>query len=308
MEKKSRKGMWGCLFLIAFLWLGLIATGIGFYFLFNSGHSAKNISFGEKPVAVVLIQGPIYESLPTLKELQNLKNDSTVKAIVVRVDSPGGAVGPSQEIFRELTKIKKTKKVVVSMGTVAASGGYYISSAADQIVASPGTITGSIGVIMELVGLQKLAEKIYLDPRTIKSGKFKDAGNPFKELTEVDKAYLQNISDDMYKQFVTDVAQNRNIPVDKMFQLAEGKVYTGKQAKDVGLVDQLGNIYDAIDVAKELAGLPAKAGVSWPREKSAFEKFLEGEAKTNLIEKWLGLQQNHLPSYLFKQKFVAQPY
>lgn len=306
MEKKSRKGMWGCLFLVAFIWLGLMGLGLGFFYLIGQQGQSTSFSLGSDPVAVVKIEGPIYESLNTLKELHSLGQNKSVKAVVVRVDSPGGAVGPSQEIFKELIELKKNKVVVVSMGTVAASGGYYIASAANKIVASPGTITGSIGVIMELVGLRKLAEKIYLNPQTIKSGRYKDAGNPFKELTEEDRSYLQDISDNMYHQFLSDVSKMRSIPMDKMKVLAQGKIYTGLQAKNIGLVDELGNIYDAIDLAKREAQLPPESSVRWPREKTSFEKFFEGDAQASLIQKWLGWHSSQLPTYLLPSKHILQ--
>jgi protease-4 len=225
-------------------------------------------------------RGAIFDSEETLRELQEDADDDDIKAVVLRIDSPGGAVGPSQEIFRQVLKLKQAgKKVVVSMGTVAASGGYYIASAADKIVASPGTITGSIGVIMENFGVADLAKFLLVEPRVIKSGKLKDVGNPFRPMTEDEKAFLQNLADDMYAQFTGDVAEQRKIPLEKLREIAEGKVYSGSQAKALGLVDELGNLYDAIDLAKKMAGLPKKAGVLWPRKPGALESFFGNEAE-----------------------------
>lgn len=275
----------------------LILTGLFLIFLalvflvFVIKLAGSDMSFGTEPVAVVKIEGPIYESLDTLKELEELREDDDVKAIVVRIDSPGGAVAPSQELFEQLKKLRVSKKVVVSMGTLAASGGYYIACAADKIVASAGTITGSIGVIIEGFGLQDLLRKIEVENRVIKSGLYKDAGNPFRRMEEFEREYLQGISDNLYQQFLTAVSENRKIPMDKMRELAQGKIYSGQSALEVGLVDALGNIYDAIALAKKEAGLPSTAGVSWPAKPSAFESFFESEEAGNL----LGFLKRRLP-------------
>lgn len=253
--------------------------------------AGSDVSFGTEPVAVVKIEGPIYESLDTLKELEELREDNDVKAVVVRIDSPGGAVAPSQELFEQLKKLRANKKVVVSMGTLAASGGYYIACAADKIMASAGTITGSIGVIIEGFGLQDLLRKIEVENRVIKSGLYKDAGNPFRHMEEFEREYLQGISDNLYQQFLTAVSENRKIPMEKMRELAQGKIYSGQSALEVGLVDALGNIYDAIALAKKEAGLPSTAGVSWPREPSAFESFFKSEEAGSM----LGFLKRRLP-------------
>lgn len=223
------------------------------------------IPFGGS-VAVVKIQGPIFESEPFIKELKQVDDNSSIKAIVLRIDSPGGAVAASQEIFEQVKKIKETKKIVVSMGTVAASGAYYIASCAHKILASPGTITGSIGVIMESFDVGELMRWAHLESRVLKSGKFKDTGSIYRELTPEERVYLQTLLDNMYQQFMGAVSEGRNIPLEEIKKLAEGKVYTGEQALKVRLVDGYGTLYDAIDEAKKLAGLAEDAHVIWPRE------------------------------------------
>lgn len=243
--------------------------------------------FSKEPVAVYKIEGPIFNSLDTLRDLEDLHSDDHIKVIVLRLDSPGGAVGPSQEIYEQILKIKKDKKVIVSMGTLAASGAYYIACASDKIVASSGTITGSIGVIMESIGLQDLAKTVQVETRVIKSGAYKDVGSPFRAMTESERVYLQNLTDNMYEQFVKAVSDNRKIPIEKMHELAQGRIYSGQQALEVGLVDQLGNIYDAIDLAKTLAGLPQSVEVRWPKEPTAFEKFFDGEKAQSLFQGFL---------------------
>lgn len=265
--------------------LGLVVTGFvvfAFLVVFFGGESSQ--PFFNAQVAVVKVEGPLFESLETLKELEKYRNDPQIKSVVVRVDSPGGAVAPSQEIFTQLLKLKKdSKKIVVSMGTVAASGGYYVAAAADKIVASPGTITGSIGVIIQNFGVHELARKLMLEPRIVKSGAYKDAGSPFREMTAGDKAYFQALSDDVYEQFLRDISEQRHLPLEKVRDLAEGKIYSGRQAKELGLVDELGNMYDAIEFAKKLADLPDDAKVKWPHEPSSFEKWFASESSARLM-------------------------
>lgn len=242
-------------------------------------------SFGGDAVAILPIEGPIFDSLESLKKLERFRKDDSIKAVVLRIDTPGGAVAPSQEIFEEIKKIKSEKKiVVVSMGTLAASGGYYIAVAADKILASPGTITGSIGVIMEDFDLQGLLKLAHLDSRVLKSGKFKDAGSPFRPMTLEERAFLQNVLDNMYAQFKQAVSEQRHIPMEKINELAEGKIYTGEQALALGLIDGLGNLYDAIDMAKKLAGLSSDASVIWPKTKSSFWSWLADSASTEMTK------------------------
>lgn len=266
------------------------------------------LTFSSAPVAIVKIEGPIFDSEDTLKILKEDEEDDGIRVIVLRIDSPGGAVAPSQEIYSQLLKFKKSgKKVIVSMGTIAASGGYYIAAAADKIVASPGTITGSIGVIMESFGVEDLAQTLKVEPRVIKSGKLKDTGSPFRPMTEEEKQYLQKLMDGMYGQFIADVAAERGLPVDKVKELAEGKIYSGKEAKDLGLVDELGNFYDAIDLAKKMADLPEDAKVKWPHKPSSFEKFFSsGSADESLQNFILKLGAKFMPMWILKSANTIQ--
>lgn len=246
----------------------------------------STVDFSPAPVVVVKLEGPIFNVDDILKELHDYGTNKDVKAVVLRINSPGGAVAPSQDVYLEVLKLKDAgKKVIVSMGTVAASGGYYIAAAADKIVANTGTITGSIGVIMESFGLQNVLQTLQVQPRTIKSGKFKDTGNPFREMNDEERAYLQTLSDNMYQIFVSDVAKARKMDVAKVEELAQGRIYTGSQAKELGLVDSLGNVYDAIELAKTEAGLPKDAQVKWPKEPSPFEALFGEKAMLHYVNK-----------------------
>jgi len=237
-------------------------------------------------IAVVEVKGTIMESQPVNEKLEKYRKSSSIKAVVLRVDSPGGAVAPSQEIYTEVKKLAEKKKVVVSMGTVAASGGYYISAPATKIVANPGTITGSIGVLMEHVEIEKLLDWAKVSAEILKSGKMKDAGSALRPMTPEEREYLQNILKTMHRQFQKAVADGRNIPLEEVEKLADGRVFTGQEALDLKLVDQIGNLQDAIDVAKNLAGIKGEPKILWPdKEKSVLQELLFGQGSDRLLQK-----------------------
>jgi protease-4 len=211
---------------VSFLLVGLLLTDDG---LFGSGDA----------VGVVEVKGIILDSQETIKRLRECGKNDRVKAVVLRIDSPGGVVGPSQEIHEEVKKLAAKKKVVVSMGSLAASGGYYIAAPASVIFANPGTITGSIGVIIKLSNLQELLDKVGVKVTTIKTGTYKDIGSPSRPMTEDDKALLQGVIDSSYNQFVKAVAQGRKLPEAQVRLLADGRIFTGEQALALKLVDRL---------------------------------------------------------------------
>jgi len=231
----------------------------------------------QEKVGVVEIKGIISDSRTTLKQLDDFRDDASIKAIVLRINSPGGAVGPSQEILREVEKIRSKKKVVASLGTLAASGGYYIACGADLIMANKGTATGSIGVIMEFTNVEGLTKKIGLDFFTLKSGRYKDVGSPFRPMTPEEKEYMQHLLDNIYQQFLSDVARNRKIPLEKLRPLAEGRIYTGEEARQLGLVDVFGNLEDAIEKAGRLGGIRGKVEAAYPPKESTLLRYLVGE-------------------------------
>jgi protease-4 len=235
-------------------------------FLFTLGTRESDFEFGEK-VGVIEISGIISESKPILNYLKRFREDSSIKAIVVRINSPGGAVGPSQEIFREIRKTSAVKKVVASMGTIATSGGYYIAAAANGIIANPGTITGSIGVIMGFTNYEELLHKIGLVPIVVKSGKYKDIGSPVRKMKPEERKILTDFADKIHQQFIKDVIDGRKMDRRKVESLADGRIFTGQESKKLGLVDRLGNLEDAIEWAGRLGGIKGRIATVYAKEK-----------------------------------------
>jgi protease-4 len=247
--------------------LGIVALMLGAILTLLSGSSGFSPLFSlREKIGVVTIDGTITDSEPIITQLVEFKKDKAIKAIILRINSPGGGVAPSQEIYREIRKTVATKTVIASMGSVAASGGYYVACAADKIVANPGTLTGSIGVIMEFVQLEDLLRKIGVGLEVLKSGEFKDIGSPYRKLTEKDKELLTSLISDIQKQFVEAVAQGRNLPVEKVREIADGRILSGSQGKELGLVDQLGNFQDAVELAKQMAGIKGEVSLVYPKK------------------------------------------
>lgn len=245
-------------------------------------------------IAIVNISGPIslnlqprkffaYDSEDIVNKLRTLGKKDSVKAIILRINSPGGSVAAVQEIYSEVMRLReKGKAVVTSMGDVAASGGYYVASACDKIVADPGTITGSIGVILQIGNIEELFKKIGVKTVIIKSGRFKDTGTMFRGITEDERQIFQELIDEAYNQFVNAIVEGRKMELDKVRKLADGRIFTGTQALKNGLVDRLGNDTDAINLAKELANISGEPKIiteidPWERLLGIF-----GETKTQI--------------------------
>lgn len=243
-------------------------------------------SMGQK-VAVIDLTGIITKSDATIKLIHTYRDDPSIKAIVIRIDTPGGSVAPVQEIYSELQKIEKP--IVASMGGTAASGGYYVACAADTIMANPGTLTGSIGVIMQFTRLKGLYDKIGLEHQVIKSGEFKDTGSPFRSLTEEEQTVLQATVDNVYNQFVDTIFEARQslLSRSEIAELADGRIFSGQQALDLNLLDRLGNLPEAIELAGELANIDGKP------------KVVRKEKKTSLLEQLLGVQQTPVLDEMF---------
>ena len=263
----------------------------------RSGKMVRIASGGQK-VAVVELWGTIYNANRIVRELKLFGEQKTIKAIVLRIDSPGGAVASAQEIYNAVRRVRDAgKPIVISMGNVAASGGYYAACGGDTIMANAGTTTGSIGVIVEIPSIEKLLEKLGIQVDVVKSGLFKDTGSPHRPLSEEEKAYLQSWVNDAYLQFVEVVARERRMPRRRVLELADGRVFTGKQAKAAGLVDVLGDFEDAVDLAARMGGIKGKPTVvkMGPRRITVFDLLLQES------EHWIrGTNRAHL---MYKMAF-----
>jgi len=247
----------------------------------SGGRSSQSISTlpGMDKIALVKIEGMLITADAIVDEINNYAEDTSVKSILIRIDSPGGGVVASQEIFNAVlnARNKGKKKVIISMGSVAASGGYYIAAAGDRIVANPGTLTGSIGVKMEFANLERLLEKIGVKGMVVKAGEYKDMGSPFREMTDHEKKLLQWVIDDVHSQFIEAVAKGRNLPEADVKAIADGRIFTGRQALHLKLVDQLGDLEDSILVAAELAGIKGKPKIVKKEKKVPFLDYFKDE-------------------------------
>jgi protease-4 len=263
-----------------------LALGVLFFFvmylasLLLGGRAPRPLAPipGIGKVALVKIEGMLLTAEQVVEELADYAEDSSIRAIIIRIDSPGGGVVPSQEIYNAVMNARKEgKKVVISMGSVAASGGYYVAAAADKIVANPGTLTGSIGVKMEFANLEKLLEKVGVKGLVIKAGEYKDIGSPFRDMTEQERRLLQAVIDDVHNQFIDAVAKGRSLETEQVRSMADGRIFTGRQALDLKLVDQLGDLEDSIRLAADMAGIKGKPRVVRKEKKLPFFDYLREE-------------------------------
>ena len=238
------------------------------------GFGMKSMSYGGN-IGVIEIENVISSAKHVVRDLKRFGEDPSIKAVLIHVDSPGGGVAASQEIYEQVKKVKAKKKVVVSMGAVAASGGYYVSLPADIIVANPGTITGSIGVIMEFPVFKDLLDKIGIEFEVIKSREHKDIGSPFRKMSKKEKGLLRDVVMDVYEQFVEATAQARDLSKDSVLKFADGRILTGRQAKQAGLVDTLGSFEDAVEIAGDLVGIEKPLLIYPPKHMSFIDFFTE---------------------------------
>lgn len=271
----GKKTLWAIIVLLV-LFGGSFLFGILVYLVSSSDGDASIFESGN--VGLVKIEGGIYESMDTLKELDEYRKDDDIKAVVVRIESPGGSVSASQELFSTIKRLSEKKPVVASLGSVAASGGYYAACGATKIVANPGTITGSIGVRMDHVNIGDLLRWAKIGHETLKSGKFKDIGSPDRPLTEDEKKLLEELIGDIHRQFKRTVETSRGLTEEVVDLLADGRVYSGEEAQLKGLVDQLGDYFEAVKLAGELAGIKGEPKVveKHKKGKKLVEKFFEG--------------------------------
>ncbi len=256
----------------------LFSAGIGTLVLMNLFFPDFDLSTDDR-IALIRVEGVIMDSQATIGELKRFSENPSVKAIVLRIDTPGGGVVPSQEIYDAIKRVRKknNKAVIASMGSVAASGGYYIAAATDRIVANPGTLTGSIGVIMETANIEGLLRKIGVEGVVIKSGKYKDVGSPLRKMSAEERGLLQTVMDDVHKQFIEAVAEGRSIELRAAQVLADGRIFTGRQAREAKLVDELGDLEDAIQLAAEVAGIEGEPKVVEPRRRFSLRELLDSK-------------------------------
>ncbi|MCX5817434.1 MAG: signal peptide peptidase SppA [Proteobacteria bacterium] len=263
----------------AFLVIFIIII-LSFFISLAIGVSGR--AFGEK-IGVVEIEGVIADSKDIMEDIVRFKEDETIKGVILRINSPGGSVPPSQEIFEEVKKLRAKKKVYISMGTVCASGGYYIATAGEKIYAMPSTITGSIGVIMEQVVIEDLMKKVGLQPNTMKAGDFKDVGSPFRKMKVEERKYFQEILNTIHTQFINTVATQRKIPMDTAKKLSDGRIYLGQQAKDLKLIDQIGTFYDTVDDMKNTLNIKGKPVLVYGKRPFSLLKWLISSISQELI-------------------------
>lgn len=263
---------------IIFMFFGLIA-----FFLSppETDYSAR------ADLAVIELLGPIRNSSPLVKRLKTIGKNKHLKGVILRIDSPGGIVGASQEIHQAVQNLAKEKLVIASLGSMAASGGYYVAVGANLIVANPGTLTGSIGVRMDYANIQELLKFLKIDAETLKSGKLKDVGSPLRGLSPEDRAFLDSVLKNLHAQFKQAVSEGRNIPMKELEEIADGRILTGEQALEKKLVDHLGNQEEAINLAKKQLNLSEDPDILYPEHRlEAFEGFLGRVLSKTLLDFW----------------------
>ncbi|MER3522818.1 MAG: signal peptide peptidase SppA [Ignavibacteria bacterium] len=268
----------------------VLLVAAGFLFLFYSAIKSLDLEPRETIVsgrgdklAVVELKGAISSSEDVVRQLKKYRDDTSIKGILLRIDSPGGGVVASQEMYEEVKKTREAgKPVVVSMGALAASGGYYVACGASKLVANHGTLTGSIGVIGEFVKVRDALNKLGIEVKTIKSGKLKDAGSLTQPMTKDAEQYFQSLMDEVHRQFIGVVERERKLAHDKVVELADGRVFTGEQAVRLGLVDTLGTFEDAVRIAASLAGIEGEPSLVRERERKRLIDRLFGEAESSI--------------------------
>ncbi len=285
-------------------------------FIENAGDFDSEYFDQSGNVAVLKISGVIEDSEEVLEKIAELSESSRIKAVVVRISSPGGAVGPSQEIFDAVLRLREKKKVVCSLGDIAASGGYYIAAGCEKIVSNAGTLTGSIGVIMHFMNLQGLYAWAKVQPVTLKAGKFKDIGNAGRAMTDDERRLLQVMLDDTHAQFKKAVQDGRKLDARTVDEFADGRIFTGSQAKTLGFVDELGGEFEAIKLAATLAGIEGEPDVVRERKgrqgfKAFFSESFE-QSLSNAVSRFLSIEQvtqqfrlkpgvpYYLPNFMFE--------
>jgi protease-4 len=269
------------------IYLG-VAGLFGLFIWSTAGRADASLDLFGGRVAIVEVEGIILDVDDLLRDLKGYRENPSIRAVVVRINTPGGVVGPTQEVHDALLKLREAgKPVVASLGSIAASGGYYIAVAADRIYANPGTLTGSIGVIMQMPNVDGLLKKVGVDYVVIKAGQYKDLGNISRPMRADERQVLQSLLDDVHGQFIDAVAAGRKLQRDRVVAFADGRIFSGIQAKSLSMVDALGGLEDAVNSAGTLAGLKVPPRTVTPRRRSSL---------FNLIRSQIGLPSGLLPT------------
>lgn len=258
---------------------------LGIFLLIFLGYLAFDSVYSIPGIGIVPVEDIILESEPTIKKLRMLENDPSVYGIIIHINSPGGAVAPSQEIYSEILRLKRKKKVYASISSTAASGGYYIAVAADRVFANPGSMVGSIGVIIRTFNIEGLMDKLGIRSEVIKSGKNKDIGSLFRQMKPEEKALLENVVSDTHEQFINAVAENRSLPIAKIREIADGRVFTGNQAKTLGLIDQIAGFRETAEQMKRDLNIEDEMSLIYPRDtEELLESIIDLESLFGLRE------------------------
>jgi protease-4 len=256
--------------------VGILVLFIGTVWILMNTVSDDGLPTGGPRVAVVEIEGIIVDGSTAVRELREHADNPSVKAVILRVNSPGGVVAPTQEIFAAIQRVRKGgKPVIASFGAVAASGGYYLATAADRIYANPGTLTGSIGVVMQMANIEGLLKKVGVEYVVVKAGSYKDMGNFARTMTPEERKILQALLDDVYSQFVDAVAEGRGLDRKEVLAFADGRIYSGQQAQALKMVDDLGGFEDAVEAAGKLANISGRPKLLYPKKRFSFKDLLE---------------------------------
>jgi protease-4 len=313
VQKKSGSGsgnwFWGIMITLVVIAIVFFGASIFYFSKIVSKSSSKyyeRSGKGSEKVAVVDLNFTIISSEPIVKQFKDFGEDESIKAIILRVNTPGGGVAASQEMYEAIRKVRDAgKPVVVSISSLGASGGYYAACGGSIIAADPGSLVGSIGVIISLTNFKDLAEKLGVSETVIKSGELKDAGNPLRELNEKDREYFQSIVDDSYDQFLDVVSRERKMDKEKLKEYANGRVFTGRQAKEIGLIDSLGTFDDAIMMAARMAGIEGEPAIVRKKERiTFFEMLIESISKNELKEVKDELKGEFLDQPVLQYKFI----
>jgi len=256
--------------------VGIVVLFVGTVWVLMGLLGDDGLPTGGARVAVVEIEGIIVDGAAAVRELREHEENPAVKAVILRINSPGGVVAPTQEIFGAIQRVRKAgKPVIASLGAVAASGGYYVAAACDRIYANPGTLTGSIGVVMQMANIEGLLKKVGVDYVVVKAGTYKDVGNFARAMTPEERKILQALLDDVYSQFVDAVAEGRGLDRKEVLAFADGRIYSGQQAQALKMVDDLGGFEDAVEAAGKLANISGRPKLLFPRRRFSLRDLLE---------------------------------